>query len=54
MIGVVREFNEVDLRLEALADVGADIEFYNNVLIRFGVALDDVGSDWGIGFAIRR
>ena len=53
-LGVVRGFNEADLRLEALANVGADIEFYNNVLIRFGVALDQVGSDWGIGFAIRR
>jgi hypothetical protein len=53
-LGVVQELHENDLRLRALADVGVDVEFYNNLLVRFGAALDGVGASWGFGLAIRR
>jgi hypothetical protein len=51
--GVKNRFDD-DLRLRALADVGADIEFHTNLLVRFGVALDNVGSNWGFGLGWRR
>lgn len=53
-VGMIRSFGETNLRLRALAGIGADIEFYNNLLLHVGVALDEVGTDWGITFAIRR
>lgn len=40
--------------LELLADIGVDVEFYNNMLLRFGFSLDDVGADWGVGLSLRR
>lgn len=44
-----------DFEFELLADVGADIEFHNNILLRFGVKLDDVGgADFGFGIGVRR
>jgi hypothetical protein len=42
------------LNFEVLADVGADVEFYNNLLVRLGLKLDDLGSSWGIGLGVRR
>jgi hypothetical protein len=44
-----------DLRFEVLADVGGDIEFHNNILVHFGIRLDNnVGSNFGIGIGVRR
>lgn len=46
---------EDDLDFEVLADLGADVELANNVIIRLGINLsDELGSDWGIGVALRR
>jgi hypothetical protein len=43
-----------DLELKLLADVGIDVEFWNSLVLRFGVNFADVGSNWGIGLAFRR
>jgi hypothetical protein len=43
-----------DWDVEVLADLGLDIEFANNVLIRLGITLGDIGTDWGVGLAWRR
>lgn len=43
-----------DLELQLLADLGADVEFWTNLLVRVGVKLDDVGSSWGVGIGWRR
>jgi hypothetical protein len=53
-IGAVRDRRESDLKLRALADVGADVEFHTNLLVRLGVALDDIGASWGFGLGWRR
>jgi hypothetical protein len=43
-----------DWEFEVMADVGVDVELHNNVVVRLGVALDDVGSNWGVGVSWRR
>jgi hypothetical protein len=53
-IAGVRQLHENDLRLRALADVGADLEFHTNLLLSFGVGLGNVGSNWGFGLGWRR
>jgi hypothetical protein len=53
-IGLVNRLGPEDLTVKALADVGADIEFWNNLVLRFGVSLDNVGSSWGVGLALRQ
>jgi hypothetical protein len=54
-IGLINDFGpNDDLRIRALADIGVDIEFWNNLIFRLGVALSDVGSDLGFGIAVRR
>ncbi|CAN5630301.1 hypothetical protein BH23GEM3_BH23GEM3_23090 [soil metagenome] len=54
-IGLVNNLGEGDeLELQLLADLGTDVEFWNNILVRVGVKLDDVGSSWGIGLGWRR
>ena len=41
-----------DGELEALADIGVDVDFAQNLSVRFGVNIGD-GADWGIGVAWR-
>lgn len=54
-IGLVNDLRPgSDLEVEALADLGLDVEFWNNLLFRVGVALDNVGANWGIGLGVRR
>jgi len=53
-IGVVDCGEFCDTEVKALADLGVDVEFYNNLIFRLGFALDDVGADFGFGVAIRR
>jgi hypothetical protein len=53
-VGLVNALGRDDVELQVLADVGADVEFYNNLLVRLGIKLDDAGSNWGVGFGIRR
>jgi hypothetical protein len=54
-IGMVRPLGRNrDWGLEVLADVGADLEFYNNLVLRLGVNLGDVGSGWGVALGWRR
>jgi hypothetical protein len=43
-----------DFDFKALADVGLDVEFYTNLVLRLGIKLDDVGADWGVGLSWRR
>jgi hypothetical protein len=43
-----------DFELEVLADVGFDLEFWTNLLVHFGVKLDDIGSNWGVSIGWRR
>jgi hypothetical protein len=54
-IGAVKRLGpDDDFSLHALADVGVDVEFWNNLVLRFGVSLDDIGSSWGVGLSIRQ
>lgn len=43
-----------DWDFEVMADVGLDLEFAPNLLVRLGISLGDVGSDWGVGVGWRR
>jgi len=43
-----------DMEFKVLADIGADVEFHNNILFRLGIKLDDAGSNFGVGFGVRR
>ena len=43
-----------DLEFEVLADVGADLEFWNNLLVRIGFSLDEDSENWGFGIGWRR
>jgi len=51
--GIVTGFGGGDADLELLADLGFDVRLNPDVEIRFGLALDDRTSAWGIGFAWR-
>jgi hypothetical protein len=42
-----------DIGLELLADLGFDVSFNRNLELRFGISLDDVAAEWGIGLAWR-
>lgn len=53
-IAFVDEPGPEEFRARVLADAGVDVEFWNNLLFRFGVSLADVGASWGIGLGIRR
>ncbi len=41
-------------RLKALAEAGVDVEFYDNLVLRFGVSRDDIGLSGGVGLAVRQ
>jgi hypothetical protein len=53
-IGMVSAGGSSDMEFEVLADVGVDVEFWTNLIVRLGVSLDDVGANWGVGLAWRR
>jgi hypothetical protein len=53
-LGAVKNLGNDDFSLKALADAGVDVEFYNRLVLRFGVSLDDVGASWGVGLAVRQ
>lgn len=53
-IGLVNDLPQDEFELRALADAGVDVEFWNNLLVRFGVNLGDVGANWGLGVGWRR
>jgi hypothetical protein len=54
-VGLVGGFGtDEDMEFRVLADVGADIEFHNNILLHVGIKLDDVGSNFGVGLSLRR
>jgi hypothetical protein len=53
-LGAVKNLYSDDFTLKPLADAGVDVEFYNNLVLRFGVSLDDVGSSWGVGLSVRQ
>lgn len=53
-LGVINHFGSEDFEVDLLADVGVDVEFWNNLILRFGVSLDDVGPNWGVGLSIRQ
>jgi len=36
------------------ADVGVDVGFNRNLVLRFGANLADEGADWGLGLSLRR
>lgn len=38
---------------DLLAEIGADFDLGNRASVRLAIGLDDVGADWGIGFAWR-
>jgi hypothetical protein len=52
-VGALNEVGDDTIRARALADVGVDLEFWNGMVFRFGVALGDLGSRWGFGAALR-
>ncbi|CAN5668594.1 hypothetical protein BH23GEM9_BH23GEM9_30530 [soil metagenome] len=52
-IGMVKGRGD-DWDLEVMADIGSDFEFSNNIVLRLGIVLSDIGSDWGVGVAWRR
>jgi hypothetical protein len=43
-----------DWEFEVLADIGADLELHTNMIIRLGINLSNIGSNWGVGLAWRR
>jgi hypothetical protein len=53
-LGFVNDRGMDSFEVRALADVGVDAEFYNNLLVRLGVSLADVGANWGVGVGWRR
>jgi hypothetical protein len=53
-VGLINDRGMDDFEFRALADVGVDAEFYNNLLVRFGVNLGTVGAGWGVGVGWRR
>jgi hypothetical protein len=54
-VGMVNNFGgSSDMEFEVMADVGVDVEFWTNLIVRLGVSLDDVGANWGVGLAWRR
>jgi hypothetical protein len=53
-LAAVKPYASDDFDFELLADVGVDLEVSPRLLLRFGVALDDVGANWGVGFGWRR
>jgi hypothetical protein len=54
-VGMVGSLNgSSDMEFEVMADVGVDVEFWTNLIVRLGVSLDDVGANWGVGLAWRR
>lgn len=53
-IGAVKGFNDDDFEFEVMADLGVDVEFWTNALLRLGITLDDVGAAWGVGISWRR
>lgn len=52
-IGALNDLGDDEIRARALADLGVDLEFWNGLVFRFGVALGDVGSRWGFGVSLR-
>jgi hypothetical protein len=52
-IGLVNSFRRDDLELEVLADIGFDVTFAQNLILRFGFGLGDPTASWGMGFAWR-
>jgi hypothetical protein len=54
-VGMVQSFGRNrDWDFEVLADIGADLEFHTNIVVKLGIKLDDVGSNFGVGLAWRR
>lgn len=54
-IGLVNNIGPSDdMEVEVLADLGFDLEFSNNLILRFGGNLGNIGSNWGIGLAWRQ
>lgn len=53
-VGLIRDFGVDDFEVRALADAGVDVEFYNNLLVRVGANLSDVGAGWGVGLGWRQ
>ncbi|MEX2570492.1 MAG: hypothetical protein WD737_04250 [Gemmatimonadota bacterium] len=52
-VGLVNGFGPDDFELELLADFGFDFRISPRLDLRFGIAVDDVGAEWGVGFAWR-
>jgi hypothetical protein len=56
-IGLINDLGADNFEVRALADAGVDVEFHNNLIVRFGANLGDtgnVGSNWGVGIGWRR
>jgi hypothetical protein len=53
-IGLINDRHMDSFEAHALADVGVDAEFYNNLLVRLGVNVGTVGATWGVGVGFRR
>ncbi len=53
-IGLINDLPGEEYQVRALADAGVDVEFWNNLLVRLGVNLTDVGATWGLGVGVRR
>jgi hypothetical protein len=54
-VGMVNGFGRNDdWDFEVMADIGADLEFATNLILRLGINLGDVGADWGVGLGWRR
>jgi hypothetical protein len=51
--GIIAGFGADDLDLELLADLGFDVRINQSLELRFGIAFEDMGADWGIGLAWR-
>jgi hypothetical protein len=52
-LGLVNTFRRDELELDILADIGFDISFPQNLILRFGFGLGSPTASWGIGFAWR-
>jgi hypothetical protein len=52
-VGLVKPSRRSDFGLELLADLGFDVGISPNLDLRFGIAFDDFGAGWGVGFAWR-
>jgi len=50
----VMDLGDDDFGVRLLADAGVDVEFWNNMVVRFGINLGDVGSSWGVGLSLRQ